>query len=89
MCNSESKSSAKSTAYIAWLIVSLFYAYQYVLRVMPSVMATDIVQKFQIDSTMFGQFAGIYYLGYSLMHIPVGIMLDSIGPKKIMPICIF
>jgi predicted MFS family arabinose efflux permease len=56
---------------------------------MPSVMATDIVQKFQIDSTMFGQFAGIYYLGYSLMHIPVGIMLDSIGPKKIMPICIF
>ncbi|BCA96627.1 MFS transporter [Legionella antarctica] len=75
-------------AWFVWIIVSIFYAYQYVLRVMPSIMMTDITQQFQIDAAVFGQFSGVYYLGYSLMHLPIGIMLDRFGPRKIMTGCI-
>jgi predicted MFS family arabinose efflux permease len=73
---------------LMWLIASIFYAYQYILRVMPSIMLEDIMSKFNIAADSFGQFSGLYYIGYSLMHLPLGIALDRIGPRKVMPICI-
>lgn len=79
---------SRSIAFIVWFIASIFYAYQYVLRVMPSVMMTDIIQHFHIDTVIFGQFSGLYYIGYSLMHLPIGIMLDRFGPRKVMTACI-
>lgn len=76
------------SSWAPWLIISLFYAYQYVLRVMPSIMLPDIMAQFQIDSAVFGQFSGAYYIGYCLLHIPVGMFLDRYGPRKVIPICI-
>lgn len=81
-------SISRKTAWFIWMIASVFYAYQYILRVMPGIMLNDISQQFHINATVFGQFSGVYYIGYSLMHLPVGIMLDRFGPKKIMPLCI-
>ncbi|HEY4832279.1 MAG TPA: MFS transporter [Waddliaceae bacterium] len=75
-------------ALMIWMIASIFYAYQYILRVMPSIMLGDIMQQFNINAATFGQFSGIYYIGYSLMHLPMGIMLDRYGPRKIMTISI-
>ncbi|WP_131794962.1 MFS transporter [Fluoribacter gormanii] len=81
-------STSRVVAWFVWLIASIFYAYQYVLRVMPNIMMDDITSKFHIDATEFGQFSGVYYLGYSLMHLPIGIMLDRFGPRKVMTLCI-
>ncbi|WP_018576374.1 MFS transporter [Legionella shakespearei] len=81
-------SKSRFTAWFVWIIASVFYAYQYILRVMPNIMLDDITRQFHIDATAFGQFSGVYYLGYSLMHLPIGIMLDRFGPRKIMSGCI-
>ncbi len=75
-------------AWAVWLTASIFYAYQYIIRVMPNIMLPEIMQQFHIDVATFGQFSGVYYLGYALMHIPLGIMLDRFGPRKIMSGCI-
>lgn len=77
-------SKGRAVAWSVWILASLFYAYQYILRVMPSIMLDDIMNQFQISSALFGQFSGLYYIGYSLMHLPIGIMLDRFGPKKVM-----
>ena len=79
--------SKKHAPLFMWLIASIFYAYQYILRVMPSIMLEDIMFKFKIEADSFGQFSGVYYIGYSLMHIPLGIMLDRYGPRKVMTSC--
>src|SRR5205085_4252833 len=81
-------SSSRMVAWTIWIIASIFYAYQYILRVMPNIMLDDIMQQFHIDAATFGQFSGIYYIGYSLMHLPIGIMLDRFGPRKVMTGCI-
>lgn len=81
-------STSRSVAWFMWMIASIFYAYQYILRVMPSIMLGDISQQFHIDAAVFGQFSGVYYIGYSLMHLPIGIMLDRFGPRKMMTGCI-
>jgi predicted MFS family arabinose efflux permease len=81
-------SNSRIIAWMIWIIASVFYAYQYVLRVMPSIMLNDIMQQFHIDAATFGQFSGVYYIGYSLMHLPIGILLDRFGARKIMSGCI-
>lgn len=76
-----------SVAWFVWFLASFFYAYQYILRVLPNIMMPDIMQKYHIDAGVFGQYSGLYYLGYAGMHIPLGLMLDKYGPKKILPVC--
>ncbi len=70
-------------AWIAWSIVTFFYAFQYVLRVFPSIMIDDIRLKYALDAQQFGDFSGAYYLGYAIMHIPVGLLLDHKSPRWI------
>ena len=79
-----SLSNSRAVAWTVWMIASVFYAYQYILRVMPNIMLDDIMQQFHIGAAGFGQFSGVYYIGYSLMHVPIGIMLDRFGSRKIM-----
>lgn len=83
-----SPSTSRTIAWGVWIIASVFYAYQYILRVMPNIMINDIMEQFGIGAATFGQFSGVYYIGYSLMHLPIGIMLDRYGPRKIMTACI-
>jgi predicted MFS family arabinose efflux permease len=83
-----SLSKSRTIVWMVWLIASLFYAYQYILRVMPNIMLDDIMQQFNIGAATFGQFSGVYYLGYSLLHLPIGIMFDRYGPRKVMTGCI-
>ncbi len=75
--------NSRSIALLAWTVASLFYAFQYILRVIPNIIVEDILIHFNINTTIFGQFSGIYYIGYSLMHLPIGIMLDRFGARKI------
>lgn len=74
--------------WVIWLLASLFYAFQYILRVLPNLLVGDILDKFQIDAGVFGQFSGLYYVGYALAHIPLGILLDRYGTKKVIPSCV-
>lgn len=78
---------SRKSAYFVWIIASIFYSYQYLVRVMPNIMMGEIFEQFNINTIHFGQFSGIYYIGYSLLHMPIGIALDRFGPKKVLPLC--
>ncbi|MCC8398219.1 MAG: MFS transporter [Rickettsia endosymbiont of Labidopullus appendiculatus] len=61
---------------ILWFLASLFFAFQFILRLSTGILREEIIQKFAIDTIAFGTLAGYYYLGYAGMQIPIGIMLD-------------
>ncbi|MCY4413460.1 MAG: MFS transporter [Alphaproteobacteria bacterium] len=69
-----------------WLVVSLFYAYQYILRVLPNIILPFLTERYAMDGVLFGQFSGLYYTGYALAHVPLGILLDRFGVKKVLPL---
>ncbi|MBP9791820.1 MAG: MFS transporter [Rickettsiales bacterium] len=82
------KNSSRLTIWLSWFLASLFYAYQYILRVLPNITMPEIMKRFNIDAEIFGQFAGVYYITYAAMHIPIGTWLDRKGPKYVIPMCI-
>lgn len=78
-----------SIAWSMWGIVTFFYTFQYILRVSPSVMLDHILQKFSLNAAHFGKFSSTYYLGYALMHIPFGLMLDRFSLRWVLSLSIF
>jgi MFS family permease len=70
-----------------WFIPLMFFAYQFILRLWPGLMMQQIMHQLSIDATLFGTLAASYYYGYSLMQIPVAILLDRYGARII--VCIF
>ena len=75
-------------ATIIWLFVTLFYCYQYILRLLPNVIMPELMKQFSVGAVEFGNFAGIYYIGYVLMQIPFGLLFSRFGGKYVMPISI-
>ena len=76
-----------NTKAIGWIICTLaaiFYCYEYVLRMEPSVMATELMHAFQVNATQFGTLSAVFYFIYMPMQIIVGPLLDLYGPRKIL-----
>lgn len=66
-----------------WFATTLFFAFQFILRMSAGILREDIMQKFSIDTIAFGNLAGYYYLGYASMQIPIGILLDRFNFRVI------
>lgn len=67
---------------MAWFMGSLYYLYQYILRVSPMVMVDDIRADFLLDASTFGSLMAIGTYCYSAMQIPVGILSDLFGARR-------
>ena len=80
--------SSLLVAWSTWFALAMFYAYQFVQRVFPNIVMDDIMDKYHVNASEIGHFAGIYYVGYIAMHIPLGIILDHFNAKKVIPLCI-
>jgi predicted MFS family arabinose efflux permease len=62
--------------FILWVIVTSYFAFQFILRLLAGILREDLMAKFAVDTVAFGNLAGFYYLGYAGMQIPIGYMLD-------------
>lgn len=69
--------------YLVWLGPVLFFAYQFVMRIAPGLVMPELMQKFNVNASEFGLFASLYYVGYAGMQIPVALLLDKFGPRKV------
>lgn len=70
-------------SWIIWGMAALFYLYEYVLRVSPSVMTEGLTQSFGVTSTELGVLSSFYYYAYTLLQIPCGVIVDRFGPRRV------
>lgn len=68
---------------IGWATISLFYFYQYILRVSPGIMVVELRQIFKLTAQEFSSLGSIYLLSYSLLQVPIGFILDRIGVRRV------
>ena len=78
--------SAATTAVLAWLITSIFYLYQYVLRSAPAVMMPELTHAFGISAVELASLLGLFYYGYAVFSLVAGIALDQLGARKVVPV---
>lgn len=72
---------------IRWLIWALavgFYFYEYILRIEPSVMVQSIMDSFHVDAALVGFLNAAYFYAYAPMQLPVGLLMDRFGPRKLL-----
>lgn len=81
--------SIRSEVYVSWCILAIFYLYQYTLRISPGVLIEEIRYEYGINADQFSLIGSMYYYGYSLMQIPLGILIDRIGIRKTALLSIF
>jgi MFS family permease len=67
--------------FIVWLLAVLFFFYEFFLRVLPATVAKHIVHGMGITVEQFALIGSAYYLTYSLMQFPVGVLLDKFSAR--------
>jgi len=70
----------------AWLLVAVYYFYQYALRSAPSVMMPELTAAFGVDALGVSAIVGMFYYGYSPFSLVAGAAIDRYGARKIVPI---
>ena len=63
-----------------------FYSYEYLLRILPSIMEGHLREHFGLTATGFGFLSAFYYYAYVPMQLPVGLLMDRFGPRRLLTI---
>ena len=95
MKSTSKKSSPASKApggfnigWIIWSVAVLFYAYQFALRIFPSVLSQELMSDFAIGTGAFGLLASFYYYGYAFFQVPAGTLIDKFGTRRVILVSI-
>ena len=88
---SETKSSPQKNSrtsslkpWIVWGLGCLFYFYEFLLQVSPSVMSNELMRDFAITGHTLGILTGIYFYSYAAMQLPGGLLMDYFGPRRLL-----
>ncbi|MBN9543084.1 MAG: MFS transporter [Alphaproteobacteria bacterium] len=72
---------------LMWFVPLSFFAFQFILRLWPSLNMESIMLQFNITAAGFGFLASLYYYGYAGMQLPIAVLLDKFGAKTVLFFC--
>ena len=73
----------KSKAVSIFLVFALGYFISTLLRAITATISPELVNEFDLSAGELGLLGGGYFLGFASVQIPLGYLLDSKGPRKI------
>lgn len=66
-------------------IGAFFYCYEFILRIIPGILQSELSAAFgHLSASAFGQLSALYYFAYSPMQLPVGILMDRFGARRLL-----
>jgi sugar phosphate permease len=69
--------------WIAFSLLALCYMLAFFHRVAPAAIAVELQRDFQASGAALGALSAMYFYIYLLMQIPVGVMVDTLGVRRI------
>jgi sugar phosphate permease len=63
---------------LASFVLSFFH------RTAPAAIAGELTRAFSINAAVLGTLAATYFYVYTLLQIPVGVLADTLGPRRIL-----
>jgi MFS family permease len=84
MSKPDASSVSRRQAIIAFALGTLFFGYAFVQRVSPSVMTSELMSDFAVGGAALGSLSAFYFYAYASIQLPVGMLTDHFGPRKLM-----
>ena len=76
----------RGQAALAFGLGTLFFGYAFVQRVSPSVMTEELMREFAVGGAALGSLSAFYFYTYAAIQLPVGMLTDRFGPRKLMSV---
>ncbi len=70
--------------YAAFGLGCLFFAYAFLQRVAPSVMTEELMRDFAVGGAALGSLSAFYFYAYASIQVPVGVLVDRYGPRRLL-----
>ena len=74
----------KIQPWVIWGLGAAFFFSEYFARVAPSVMTHQLMATFHVTALTLGGLSAFFYYPYVLMQIPVGMLVDRYGPRRLL-----
>jgi len=71
-------------AWAIWVLAAMFYLYELALRISPSIMVNDLMRDLDITAQYIGLLGFAYYISYTPIQLPVGILFDRFGARMLL-----
>jgi len=81
---SETSARQQRRRSLALAIVVVTYALSFFQRFAPAGIAADLVAAFNTSASSLGALAATYFYVYTIMQVPTGILVDTLGPRRIL-----
>ena len=79
------RSSALATARrIVFALALASFVLSFFHRTAPAAIAGELTQAFSISAAVLGTLAATYFYVYTVLQIPVGVLADTLGPRKLL-----
>ena len=86
MSASVNNAVSRPGAIIAFSLGALFFGYAFIQRVAPSIMTNELMRDFTVGGAALGSLSAFYFYAYASIQLPVGILTDRYGPRKLMSV---
>ena len=89
MSSKQSSINPTWRGWFIWSLSALAFGYAFFQRVTPGVMVSDLMRDFAIGGGMLGVLSALYFYPYFLLQVPLGTLLDRLGPRLLMSVAVF
>jgi MFS family permease len=72
-----------SYRWLVWLVLSSSYIISFFHRIAPGVVADFLMAEFAVGAGAISGLASVYFYVYMFLQIPVGMVADAIGPRRV------
>lgn len=70
--------------WIVWSLGATLFCYGFFQRVAPSVMVDSLMRDFQVGGALLGGLSAFYFYAYAGLQVPVGLLVDRYGPRRML-----
>ncbi|MCG8507937.1 MAG: MFS transporter [Rhodospirillales bacterium] len=82
--NETPKSHDAGHAWLVWSASAAFFFFSFFHRVAPGVMVSDLMADFAVTGAALGTLSALYFYAYTALQLPVGLILDRWGPRRVL-----
>ena len=80
----DARSEARSGTVGLLVVLAAAFTVSQFYRTAPAVIGPELRSGLALSPAQLGLAAGAFFIAFSLMHVPIGVLLDRYGPRRVM-----